>query len=104
VTTPTVLAASFSSSDILVSASADHFATQGAVYRRPIDGPGPLVPVDGGLPRWITGIADTGCIATRGATLAVADKGGNLYGSADAGRTWSRRANGLPTTSSVLIV
>ncbi len=97
-------AVAFSTSDILVSASGDHFATQGAVYRRPIDGPGPLVPVGGGLPRWIDGIADTGCIATRGSALAVADKAGNLYGSADAGRTWSHRANGLPTTSSVLIV
>lgn len=97
-------AVAFSSSDILVSASEDHFATQGAVYRRPIDGPGPLVPVGAGLPRWIDGIADTGCIATRGSTLAVADKAGNLYVSADGGSTWSRRAKGLPTTSSVLIV
>jgi hypothetical protein len=96
-------AVAFSSSDILVSASGDHFATQGAVYRRPIDGPGPLVPVGAGLPRWIDGIADTGCIATRGSALAVADKAGNLYVSADAGRSWSRRANGLPATSSVLI-
>ena len=30
-------AVAFSGNDILVSASADHFATQGAVYRRPID-------------------------------------------------------------------
>jgi hypothetical protein len=96
-------AVAFSGSDILVSASADHFATQGAVYRRPIDEHGPLVPVSG-LPRWIDGIADTGCIATRASALAVADKAGNLYVSADAGRSWSRCANGLPTTSSVLIV
>lgn len=97
-------AVAFSSSDILVSASRDPFATQGALYRRPIDGSGPLVPVGAGLPRWIDGIADTGCIATRGSALAVADKAGNLYVSADGGRTWSCRANGLPTTSSVLIV
>jgi hypothetical protein len=70
-------AVAFSGSDILVSASADHFATQGAVYRRPIDEHGPLVPVSG-LPRWIDGIADTGCIATRASALAVADKAGNL--------------------------
>ena len=97
-------AVAFSGNDILVSASADHFATQGAVYRRPIDGHGPLVPVGGGLPRWIEGIADTRCIATRASALAVADRTSNLYVSADAGRTWSRRAEGLPTTSSVLIV
>lgn len=97
-------AVAFSGDDMLVSASADHFATQGAVYRRSIDGHGPLVPVGAGLPRWIDGIADTGCIATRASALAVADKTGNVYVSADAGCTWSRRANGLPTTSSVLIL
>ena len=96
-------AVAFSGNDILVSASADHFATQGAIYRRPIDGHGPLVPVGGGLPRWIEGIADTRCIATRASAVAVADRTSNLYVSADAGRTWSRRADGLPTTSSVLI-
>lgn len=97
-------AVAFSGNDILVAASADHFATQGAIYQRPIDGHGRLVPVGGGLPRWIDGIADTGCIATRASALAVADRASNLYVSADAGRTWSRRADGLPTTSSVLIV
>jgi photosystem II stability/assembly factor-like uncharacterized protein len=101
---PYCAAVAFSGSDILVSASRDHFAPQGAVYRRPTDGPGPLVPVGAGLPRWIDGIADTGCIATRGSALAVADKAGNLYLSGDGGRTWSRRANDLPTASSVLIV
>ena len=97
-------AVAFSGNDILVSASVDHFATQGAVYRRPIDGHGPLVPVGGGLPRWIEGIADTRCIATHASAVAVADRSSNLYVSADAGRTWSRRAEGLPTMSSVLIV
>ena len=96
-------AVAFSGNDILVSASADHFATQGAVYRRPMDGHGPLVPL-GGLPRWIDGIADTGCIATRASAFAVADKAGNLYVSADAGRSWSRCADRLPTPSSVLII
>ena len=57
-------AVAFSGDDILVSASADHFAPHGAVYRRSVDGHGPLVPVGAGLPRWIDGIADTGCIAT----------------------------------------
>ena len=97
-------AVAFSGDEILVSASADHFATQGAIYRRPIDGHGPLVPVGGGLPRWIAGIADTRCIAARASALAVADRMSNLYVSADAGRTWSCRAKGLPTTSSVLVV
>lgn len=97
-------AVAFSGDDILVSASTDHFATEGAVYRRAIDGHGPLVPIGGGLPKWSSGIVDTGCIATHSSALAVADKAGNVYLSSDAGRTWSCRASGLPTPSCVLIV
>jgi hypothetical protein len=33
----------FAGDDVFVSAAADHFATQGAIYRRRIDGHGPLV-------------------------------------------------------------
>lgn len=97
-------AVAFSGNDILVSAATHHFATEGAVYRRPIDGHGSLVPVGAGLPRWVDGIVDTGCIGTRASTLAVADHGGNLYVSVNAGGTWSRRATDLSAPSSVLIV
>jgi photosystem II stability/assembly factor-like uncharacterized protein len=96
-------AVGFASDDVLVSASLDHFAAQGAIYRRTIDGHGPLVAIAGGLPKWIDGIADTGCIATHGSAVAIADKKGNLYISADTGRSWSRQAYGLPPPSSVLI-
>ena len=97
-------AVGFVGEDIFVSASADHFATQGAIYRRGVDEPCPLVRVAGGLPAWLDGIADTGCIATHGSDVAVADKKGHLYVSTDTGRTWSRRADGIPNPSSVLIV
>jgi hypothetical protein len=97
-------AVAFAGDDVLVSASVDPFAPQGAVYRRRVDGPGPLALVGNGLPEWIDGIADTRCIAARGGTAAICDRGGNLYVSADAGRTWSRRAAGMPAPSSVLIV
>jgi hypothetical protein len=97
-------AVSFTGDDVLVSASAHHFAAQGAVYRRQVDGHESLVGVGGGLPVGTDGIVDTGCIATRGSEVAVADAKGNLYVSADTGRTWSRRASGLPSPSSVLIV
>ena len=96
-------AVAFLGDDILVAASTDHFATQGAVYRRPLGARGPFTPVGGGLPRWIDGIADTRCLATLGSTAAVADRAGNLYVSTDAGSTWSRRAYGLPPPSSVVI-
>ena len=96
-------AVAFAGDDVLVSASVDHFATQGAIYRRPVDGHGPLMAIAGGLPKWIDGIADTSCIATHGSTVAIADRNGNLYLSADTGRCWSRQAYGLPSASSVLI-
>ena len=89
--------------DVLVCAAVDHFAAQGAIYRRRVDGHDSLVAIGGGLPAWIDGIADTGCIATDGSAVALADRTGNLYISADTGRSWSRRARGLPPPSSVVI-
>jgi photosystem II stability/assembly factor-like uncharacterized protein len=96
-------AVAFAGDDVLVSASVDHFATQGAIYRRPVDGHGPLMAIASGLPKWIEGSADTGCIATNGSTVAIADRNGNLYLSADTGRSWSRQAYGPSSASSVLI-
>ncbi len=89
--------------DVLVAASADHFAAQGAIYRRRIDGDGELCAVSGGLPAWLDGIADTGCIATQGPVVAVGDRSGNLYTSADSGQTWFHQAKGLPSPSSIVV-
>lgn len=97
-------AVAFTGDDILVAASESHFAARGAIYRRPIDTSGPLLPIGGGLPRWIEGIADTGHIATRAAEAAVVDQAGNLYLSEDAGRTWSRTIAPLPSPSWLLIL
>jgi len=97
-------AVAFAGDDVLVSASVDHFAAQGAIYRRRVGGDDSLVAVGEGLPEWTDGIVDTGCIATGGSTVALADRNGNVYVSADDGRRWSRRASGLPHPSSVLIV
>jgi hypothetical protein len=97
-------AVAFAGDDVLVSASVDHFAPQGAIYRRRMDGREPLVPVGEGLPAWTDGIVDTGCIATHGSAAGLTDRKGNLYVSADTGRSWSRQASGLPPPSSVLIV
>lgn len=96
-------AVAFLGDDIVVAASTDHFAEQGAVYRRALTGRRYLEPV-GGLPRWIDGIADTRCIATQASAAAVADRAGNLWLSTDSGQTWVRRAEGLPAPSSVLIL
>jgi photosystem II stability/assembly factor-like uncharacterized protein len=43
-------------------------------------------------------------MATHASTLALADRGGNVYRSNDTGQTWSRIAEGLTTPSSVFIV
>jgi hypothetical protein len=96
-------AVAFSGDDILVSASTDHFAAQGRIYRRPIRNDGDILAVEGGLPGWISGIADTGCIATNGATVVVVDRGGTLYLSTDFGLAWSESSSQLPTPSSLLI-
>ena len=100
---PYCSAVAFSGDDIIVSASTDHFAAEGRIYRRPVKPDGSLVAVEGGMPAWIEGIADTGCIAANGSSIAVADRAGNLYLSADSGQTWSCSASGLPTPSGVLI-
>jgi len=101
---PHCSAVGFAGDDVLVSAAASPFATQGAVYRRGVDERCPLVRVAGGLPAWLDGSPDTRCIATLGSAVALADRKGNLYVSADNGRAWSSRADGIPTPSSVLIV
>jgi hypothetical protein len=96
-------AVAFSGDDILVSASTDHFAARGRIYRRPVKPHGYLVPVETGMPAWTEGIVDTGCIAAKGSSIAIADRAGSLYGSDDFGQVWSCRFTGLPTPSGVLI-
>jgi hypothetical protein len=88
---------------LFLAASTDHFTDQGAVYRRPIDGRGPLQRLGGGLPEWFGGIVDTDCISARGGRLAMVDRNGALYGSEDGGDSWSQWADGLATPSGVLI-
>jgi hypothetical protein len=97
-------AVAFAGDDVFVSGAAHHFAPQGGIYRRPVDGHDSLLAVGGGMPAWTEGIVDTGCIAARGSEVAVADAKGNLYVSVDTGRSWSRRAGDLPAPSGILIV
>jgi hypothetical protein len=101
--TPICSAVAFGRNDIFVSASTGHFAEQGAVYRRPIDGDGPLQPLAGGMPKWIEGIVDTGCIATRDSMVAVIERSGRLYVSHDDGASWSCQSDRLPVPSALHI-
>ncbi|HEY0480910.1 MAG TPA: hypothetical protein VGD37_25520 [Kofleriaceae bacterium] len=97
-------AVAFVGDDILVSASDGPFAEQGAVYRRPVDGAGPLKPVSGGLPRWTDRRVDTANIGVRGPNAAIADGGGNVYLSEDAGVRWERVAHGIAAPSAVVFL
>jgi hypothetical protein len=94
----------FAGADLLVSASADHFAANGMVYRRPIASHGALAPLAAGFPSCTQGIVDTGGMDASASTLAIADHGGNLYVSAVDGGAWSHTATGLAAPSSVLVV
>jgi hypothetical protein len=90
-------------SNVLVAASEHHFSPQGRIYRRSIEGDGPLK-VGGGLPDWTDGIVDTHCIAASGPRAALADRGGSVYVSGDACKSWSRLAQSIPSPSSVLLL
>ena len=96
-------AVAFGRNDIFVSAATDPFATQGAVYRRPIDSNDPLQHLGGGMPRWTDGKADTGCIATRDTMVAVIDGSGRLYVSPDDGARWMCACDGLTGPSGLHI-
>jgi hypothetical protein len=96
-------AGAFSGDDVLVSASTDPFAAQGRIYRRPIGPDGKIVAVEGGLPTWINGKADTGCISTNGSMIVVVDRAGTVYLSTEFGLAWSQSSIQLPTPSSALI-
>jgi hypothetical protein len=100
---PHCSAVAFGRNDIFVSASVDPFSEQGAVYRRPIDGDGPLQVLGGGMPRWTDGRADTDCIAVRDSMVAVIDGSGRLYVSHDDGAAWSSPVDGLAGASALYI-
>lgn len=91
-------AVAFGRDDILVAASSDHFANDGAVYRRPRDGDDPL-----GMALRVDGIADTECIATRDSIVAVVDRAGRLHVSQDDGGSWSSPVDGLTGAGSLHI-
>jgi len=97
-------AVGFAGEDVLISAAASQFTDHGAIYRRGVDEDGPLVKVGGGLPEWVAGVVDTGCIASHGAVVALADRGGHVYVSEDFGRTWGLKLDGISAPSNVLIV
>ncbi len=96
-------AVAFGRNEVLVAASADHFAPEGAVYRRPLESNGPLQLFGGGMPPRLNGIADTDCIATRDSMIAVVDRAGSVYVSQDDGAHWSQPCDPVPMPSALLL-
>jgi hypothetical protein len=88
---------------MFVSASTGPFTEEAAVYRRAIDGDGPLERCADGLPDWQPHNVDTACLDTDGSHVAFGGADGVVYGSEDAGRTWRVLADGLPPVSAVTI-
>ncbi len=99
---PYCSAVAFAGDDVVVAASVHHFASEGAVYRRALDGGSSLAPVTVTPSSRTVGIVDTAGIAVLGSVWAVADRG-NLYVSHDAGHAWSRVADDIPGTSALLL-
>ncbi len=97
-------AVAFAGDEVLVAASTDHFAAEGAIYRRALDRQG-FTPLcgSGGLPRWLDGIVDTANIAVCRGVIAVADRGGHVYVSLDGGRSWRCAAVGMAVPTGVCI-
>lgn len=96
-------AAGFCEDSIFVAASEDHFSPRGALYRRSLRGGAPMERVSGGLPAWLDGIVDTACIGTLGSSVAIADRGGQVFESVDGGRSWSKRTDGIGAPSAVVV-
>ena len=87
---------------VLVTASTGPSTRQAAVYRRSLDGSGPFERCVGGLPEWFPSNIDTHCLAADGSRVAFGTAEGQVWTSADQGRTWELTRDGLPRVTAVL--
>ena len=89
---------------LLLSASTGPQGDRSALYRRRLDGDGPLERGRGGLPVWLPGNIDTGCIAAPGGIAALGTGTGLVLVSDDEGETWREAAGGLPPVRAVVVL
>ena len=88
---------------VLVSASTGPRTDRAAVYRRPLD-EGSFQRCTDGLPEWFGSNVDTQCLVAQGPTAVIGGPDGAVYRSDDAGRTWERVAEGLPSITAVALL
>jgi hypothetical protein len=79
---------------IFVTACDGPFGGRGAVYRRPLDATG-LTKCESGLPEWVDGNIDTGCLTASASHVAFGTEGGSLFLSEDGGTSWDEVASDL---------
>jgi hypothetical protein len=88
---------------VLVTASTGPSTRRAAIYRRPLEGGGPLERCGGGLPEWFPSNIDSHCLAASGRRVAFGTAAGELWASEDEGGTWERVEDGLPPVRAVLV-
>jgi hypothetical protein len=88
---------------VLVTASTGPSTRRAAIYRRPLDGGGPLERCRGGLPEWFPSNIDSHCLAASGPRVAFGTAAGELWSSEDEGGTWERLDDALPPVRAVLV-
>ncbi len=91
------------SETVLISASAGPTGGRAALYRRPLRASAPLERCTVGLPEWIAGNIDTGCLVASGADVAFGTADGVVFTSADGGVSWSTAAEGLAPVRAVAV-
>ena len=90
---------------LIVSTSEGPFARRATLYRRPLDG-APDVPFERcreGLPEWLAGNVDSGCVDGRAGAVVFASPDGTVFASSDAGHAWQPVAEGFEKVLTVRI-
>jgi hypothetical protein len=95
-------AVTFVGDDVLVSVSDGPFTTGSAIYRASVAG-GEARKLTGGLPEWLSGNIDTGCLAANAKQVALADGDGNVWASPADHDEWALVAEGIPGVRAVAV-